>query len=135
MSIIYAEDTFWQIESRRKKHKLIGHGMFARPHGQGEDGYGRKITTDYVVRVNDDKQWKRVYCTCFSNNGSVWFTRKGVQYHFRIDDLLKTNGVWPQEWIRCPKPSASLASSETSDSSGPDSPADSGSPKPPTLQP
>lgn len=45
----------------------------SRP-GQGASGYGKKITTDYMVRFNDDpkKRLYRVYCVCFSNSGSLY---------------------------------------------------------------
>ena len=33
-------------------------------------GYGSKISTEYKAKV--ENKWRRVYCTCFSNNASYW---------------------------------------------------------------
>jgi len=35
------------------------------------DGYGQKITTDYLINVSG--QEFRVYATCFGNSASLWF--------------------------------------------------------------
>lgn len=86
MSIIYAEDHFDKIESKQDN---------CLPYGQSPSGYGRKIATHYLVRLNGGP-WRRVYCTCFSNVGSVWVTRLGQKYHFRHDEDLR-RGEWPME--------------------------------------
>lgn len=44
---------------------IVGH----RP-GQGADGYGRKIATDYAVRYGG--RTRRVYCCIFSNAGTYY---------------------------------------------------------------
>jgi len=87
MSIIYAEDTFEKIESKQDN---------CRPHGQGKDGYGRKISMPYLVRLNGKGPWRRVYCTIFSNIGSLWIVVNKVTYHFRQDENLRLAGEWPK---------------------------------------
>jgi hypothetical protein len=51
------------------------------PHGQGQDGYGMKITTSIMLQFEDEKRPRRVYCTCFSNAGSCWILRKGEKFY------------------------------------------------------
>jgi len=38
-------------------------------------GYGGKLTTTLKINFND--KLYRIYCTCYSNNGSCWFIAKG----------------------------------------------------------
>ena len=45
--------------------------------GQDQDGYGQKITTDWVV--NYKGKMRRVYCTQVSNAGTCWFLHEGKQ--------------------------------------------------------
>lgn len=45
---------------------------------QTATGFGRKLTTRYKVQFNG--RLYRVYCTQFSNSGSLWFTAKGQTY-------------------------------------------------------
>ncbi len=42
---------------------------------QTASGYGRKLTTPHKINFNG--KLYRIYCTCFSNAGSCWFTVKG----------------------------------------------------------
>ena len=42
---------------------------------QTASGYGRKLTMPHKVSFNG--KLYRLYCTIFSNAGSVWFTAKG----------------------------------------------------------
>lgn len=42
---------------------------------QTASGYGRKLTTEWKISYNG--KLYRLYCTCFSNAGSVWFMSKG----------------------------------------------------------
>lgn len=37
---------------------------------QTASGYGRRLTTPYKVEVNG--KWRRVYCCCYSNNGTLY---------------------------------------------------------------
>lgn len=52
-------------------------------HDQGlqytASGYGRRIPTRYMVRLNG--KWRRVYCCIFSNSGTLY-----------IGDLFKKTG-------------------------------------------
>jgi hypothetical protein len=59
----------------------ITNGFGTRSPGQDEMGYGRKITTDMMVQMKDTKKKYRVYCTCFSNAGSLWITMKKQTWH------------------------------------------------------
>ncbi len=43
--------------------------------GQGDDGYGKKITLPWTVEY--DGRNRRVYCTQFSNAGTCWFIVNG----------------------------------------------------------
>lgn len=44
---------------------------------QTASGYGRKLTTSIVVRLEGEKKTRRVYCTCYSNSGSLWIVLNG----------------------------------------------------------
>lgn len=87
MSVIYAEDTFSKIESKQDD---------CRPYGQQPDGYGRKIATQYLVRLDGKGPWRRVYCICFSNAGSLYIVVKKQAYYFRCDENLRLKGEWPK---------------------------------------
>ena len=65
-----------------KKRSLGPWGELAP--GQGEDGYGDKITTDRVLVFPRSKRRYRVYATCFSNVASYWI-RKDRQKLFLYD--------------------------------------------------
>lgn len=60
-------------------------GMMQQAPGQGPDGYGRKISTDYMAIVNNKKM--RVYCCCISNSGSLYVEIKGEWYFVREGDI------------------------------------------------
>lgn len=85
----YAEDHFDYIESKQDDHPT---------YGQQSDGYGRKISTRYLVRLNRCGPWRRVYCVCFSNAGSMYILVKGEMYMFRCDECLRKVG----EWVKVP---------------------------------
>jgi hypothetical protein len=38
--------------------------------GRTASGYGRRIPTSYMVMYN--RVWRRVYCVCFSNTGTLY---------------------------------------------------------------
>ncbi len=59
-----------------------------RMPGQDEDGYGRKITTDRVVRFPGSTRTYRVFCTCWSNSPSFWIMKDGKQLFFRATAFL-----------------------------------------------
>jgi hypothetical protein len=49
--------------------------------GQSQTGYGKKITTRHKVKRPEDKKWRRVYATCYSNCVSYWITVAGKKVH------------------------------------------------------
>ena len=53
-----------------------------RPYGQSPMGYGRKIATGHMIRLDHRGPWRRVYATCFSNSASHWVIVNGKQYHW-----------------------------------------------------
>lgn len=59
---------------------IVGH----RP-GQGADGYGRKISTDYAVRYGG--RTRRVYCCIFSNAGSLYVVDRGGRLYVGDFDM------------------------------------------------
>jgi hypothetical protein len=87
MAVIYADDTFQTIESKT---------VPCRPYGQGADGYGRKIASQYMVRLNKTGPWRRVYHIQISNAGSVYVLVKKQMYFFRMDENLRLTGEWPK---------------------------------------
>jgi hypothetical protein len=40
-------------------------------------GYGRKIPTSKMVRLDGCHRWRRVYCTIYSNIGTCWIVVDG----------------------------------------------------------
>ncbi len=58
-------------------------GMMLLLPGQGNDGYGERITTDKCIRFNGEKKLYRVYCTQYSNAGSCWVIRHGKKLFIR----------------------------------------------------
>lgn len=61
------EDSFYTREAEVEERPL-------RHHTQGlsytATGYGKKIPTVYVVKFNG--KWRRVYCRCYSNTGTLY---------------------------------------------------------------
>ena len=49
--------------------------------GQDEMGYGSAITTDIMLQFAETRRKHRVYCTCFSNTGSLWIKVKGKRLY------------------------------------------------------
>jgi hypothetical protein len=84
-AVIYAEDVFRKIESKPAP---------CPPYGQGADGYGKKIAMPYMVRLDGKGPWRRVYCCCFSNAGTVYVIVKGQHYCFHHDENVRLNGEW-----------------------------------------
>ena len=61
--------------------------------GQDEMGYGSAITTDIILQFADTKKKHRVYCTCYSNTGSLWVKVKGKRLYLGTvfnSDVLET---------------------------------------------
>ena len=94
----YAEDLYDKIESKtapvkRRPYKVHGVTCATLAPGQEASGYGRKIATDYMVRF-DNGPWRRVYCYCFSNSGTLYALVNKEWVCFHQDENLKLNGEW-----------------------------------------
>lgn len=50
-------------------------GPWERRPGQGADGYGQKIATDWAIDYDGIE--RHIYCTQISNAGSCWFMAGG----------------------------------------------------------
>ena len=70
--------TFREVPVPRK-------GFMGLAPGQGSDGYGRKISTDYMARINN--RWHRVYCVCYSNSGSLYVILRSGRFYIRDFDM------------------------------------------------
>lgn len=62
---------------------------------QGQDGmgYGSAIPTDVMLQFAETKKKYRVYCTCYSNVGSMWIEVKGKRLYLGTvfnSDVLET---------------------------------------------
>ena len=51
-------------------------------------GYGKRIPTQYMVKLSDNR-WRRVYCMCWSNIGSLWVTYQGQVCMFDNEYSIK----------------------------------------------
>ena len=54
--------------------------------GRNQMGYGRKIPTDYAIRLGS--RWYRVYVCCFSNAGTAYINVKGYPFLVVLDGDL-----------------------------------------------
>lgn len=77
MTIEYADSVGKYTLHRRPVQRRRGNWL----PGQGEDGYGGKITTDIVLRFVGQRKEHRVYATCFSNAASHWIVLDGRRLH------------------------------------------------------
>lgn len=48
--------------------------------GLTRSGYGKRLPTDYMVRIGSRNH--RLYCMCWSNAGTCWVRVKGKQFIF-----------------------------------------------------
>jgi len=85
----YAHDVGEYTLHRREVRKHGG--MIDRAPGQNAEGYGRKITSDMILKFKGDTREYRVYITQFSNCGTCWITYQKRQLvlrtHFQGDVL------------------------------------------------
>lgn len=61
--------------------------------GLRQDGYGRKISTQYMIRFKGSRHWRRVYQTQISNVGSLWIWTKDGRLFVRdhnLQDAIKS---------------------------------------------
>jgi len=88
-NVKYAEDVIGEFTLHRRP--VPKRGIMQLSPGQGEDGYGRKITTDICLKFKGEKRERRVYCVCFSNSGSNYIIVKGetlyLKTYFQSDVL------------------------------------------------
>lgn len=54
--------------------------------GRNAMGYGRKIPTDYAIRLGS--RWHRVYVCCFSNAGTAYINTKNHRFLVVLDGDL-----------------------------------------------
>lgn len=57
-------------------------------------GYGKKIPTQYMVRLSFNPRWLRVYQVIYSNVGSLYIESKGEQLFIReseLEELLESS--------------------------------------------
>lgn len=77
-----------EIESWRFTPVQRRGGILQLLPGQGEDGYGDKISTDRMVRV--ESRWHRVYAICWSNAASHYIIKGGQKLYIRDCDFPTT---------------------------------------------
>jgi poly(3-hydroxybutyrate) depolymerase len=56
-----------------------------RMPGQDDMGYGKKMMTDLMVKVNGKNH--RVFCTCYSNSASFWIKINENSFHIKDGDI------------------------------------------------
>ena len=70
----------YKMVSEPVEKKSMG-GWGERAPGQNEEGYGSKITTDWVVMFPGSSRKYRVYATCWSNAASHWILKDRQKLH------------------------------------------------------
>ena len=87
--INYADEMIGEYTLHRRP--VPRYGILQLAPGQGVDGYGRKITTDICLKFAGEKRERRVYCICFSNNGTCYVVVKGKPFYLKThfqDEVL-----------------------------------------------
>jgi hypothetical protein len=70
------------------------------PKGQGEDGYGRKISTEYEVRLEGHgERWYKVYASCISNV-AAFYTDQGYCRGWQLDEQIRDAKKLERTWLR-----------------------------------
>lgn len=82
-SVAYLCDTHADVTFKRKN--VVRRGMLQLAPGQSADGYGRRISTDYMAFFGG--KWHRIYCCCFSNAGSLYVEQGKQWLHVRDGDI------------------------------------------------
>ena len=44
-------------------------------YGRTQSGYGRKLPTQWMVKLPGSNRWRRVYCCIYSNIGTCYVTK------------------------------------------------------------
>lgn len=60
--------------------------------GLNANGYGKKISTRYMIKLPGSTRWLRVYQTQFSNNASLWVETKDGTFFVRdhqLQDIIR----------------------------------------------
>lgn len=83
IKVTYLRDVYPDVEY--KKAPVRRRGLLQQAPGQGADGYGRKIHTDYMAIFNGKSH--RIYCCCISNVGSLYVLEKGKWLHVGDHDI------------------------------------------------
>ena len=65
------------------------------PRNPNVGGYGKKIPTQYMLKYFG--KWRRVYCVCYSNSGSIYVNVNG-QWEF-IDSATEYKLENLNRWI------------------------------------
>ena len=102
-TVKYAEQEIGPYQLYRRPVKR--RGILQLAPGQGADGYGRKIHTDFILQFKDENgvpQGKkyRVYCVCFSNAGSNYILVKGQALYIRDYHSISEIPDEPEEVAR-----------------------------------
>lgn len=71
------------IEISRVKEKLLPIHKSGRQ--QTASGYGSKLVMPYVVQLRLESRWRRVYCCCYSNSGSLYILIDGKKEFVDFD--------------------------------------------------
>ena len=89
MTIRYVDEVLGDYTLHRRP--VPRQGMLQLLPGQGQDGYGDKITTDLVIKVKGETRERRVYCICHSNAGANYILCKDGRLYLRThfqDEVL-----------------------------------------------
>ena len=87
-TVVYVQGPLNLTRSTPKAARRTAWGTYYP--GQGMDGYGSKITTDYILTYQGRKY--RVYSTCFSNAASYWVTITGIKTYLPSFDQSDVKG-------------------------------------------
>jgi hypothetical protein len=71
---------------------------------QTATGYGRKLTTEYMLHLPDSKRPYRVYAVCFSNCASFYILRRGERlflHDYELEEARDLARVSEQEEKTC----------------------------------
>lgn len=60
---------------------------------QTATGYGGKLTSRRMIRLERGTRWRRVYVACFSNSGTAYVLIKGIRYIVHDHDFSPANEV------------------------------------------
>lgn len=48
---------------------------------QTASGYGKRLTSSYMLRIQGERVWRRIYVVCYSNAGSAYVVIKGQTFY------------------------------------------------------